>query len=70
MIRGLITRILFVALLVAGLFYLRDHTSFISDLNLDPTVESFIMDPLGTTQSTVDAYKNKIDEAYGDVMDQ
>ncbi len=70
MIRGLIAKILIVALLIAVLIYLRDHTSIISDMNLDPTVESFIKDPLGTTQSTVDAYNNKIEEAYGDVMDQ
>lgn len=65
--RGFLIVILLIALLIVGFLYVRDHTSLFS--NLDPTVQAFLKDPLGTTKDTVDAYNNKIQDAYGDVMD-
>lgn len=66
--RGLIIQILIIAALIAGLHYMQDNTSLFSDM--DPTVQAFMKDPLGTTQETVDAYNEKIQEAYGGIMDE
>ena len=55
-------------LLIGAFLYVRDRTDLFS--NLDPTVQAFLKDPLGTTKDTVDAYNNKIQDAYGGIMDE
>ena len=66
--RGLVIVILLIALLIVAFLFVRDRTTLFS--NLDPTIQAFLKDPIGTTKSTVDAYNNKIHDAYDGIMDE
>lgn len=65
--KGFLIVILLIILLIGAFLFVRDRTTLFS--SLDPTVQAFLKDPIGTTKDTVDAYNNKIHDAYDGVMD-